>query len=168
LDQELFLATFLFGDAGVTVAGKRLWDQKLERMYAKNAGLRRRILTNFREVEVRSPSGLFIRKGMAVQLEDHRILKVIEQIVRGLYYFEFDEPLPNSTTFRSQFAQSSEAMAPMELIKHQLKLGARDWPGLFEYRFNRVSERPEASIWIMRFWGVNVFWAITNKKAETA
>ena len=161
-DEEFFLATFMFGPAGGTRVGKRLWDQKIRRALGKNLGLRRRIAGNLHPVEVHSPYGLFIRKGMGIQLENERHLRIIRMITRGLYYFEFGEPLDPSVDIQSHFAQLSSEMAPIRPVMDQLRMGSRQWPGVFEYRFNRVEEKPDASIWVLMLYGVNVFWAISN------
>lgn len=156
------MATFMLGPAGGTDEGKRLWDQKVRRALRKNLGLRKRIAQNLRPVEVHSPHGLFIRKGMGIRLENERHLRIIRMITRGLYYFEFDEPLNPEVEIQAHFAQLESEMAPIQPVSQDLRRGSRKWPGVFEYRFNRVDERPDASIWIMRFYGVNVFWAISN------
>jgi hypothetical protein len=162
-DEELFLATFMFTDAGVSDTGKSLWDEKLHRMYEKNLGLKRKIAQLLKEVDVKTPSGIFLGRRMAIQLDGLRSQRVINKILFGLYYFEFQEILPFTTKLNIRFAQY-ESDVPQELkdLAPSLLFGTRQWANIFEYRFNRVKERPQKSIWIIRFFGKAVFWAITE------
>jgi len=92
-DEELFLAAFMFGEAGVSLAGKKLWDEKLHRMYDKNRGLRRRIAKSMHSVDIFTPGGVFLGRGLGVRLEEERINRVVTKIIRGLYYHEYQEAL---------------------------------------------------------------------------
>jgi len=125
-DEEFFLATFMFGPAGGTDEGKRLWNQKIRRALQKNLGLRRRIAKNLHPVEIFSPHGLFIRKGMGIKLENKRHLRIIRMITRGLYYFEFDEPLSPDADIQSHFAQLQSEMAPLRPVSQNLRRGSRE------------------------------------------
>ena len=161
-DEELFLAAFMFGEAGVSLAGKKLWDEKLHRMYDKNRGLRRRIAKSMHSVDIFTPGGVFLGRGLGVRLEEERINRVVTKIIRGLYYHEYQEALSSSTEIMCHFAQQPSDLSPVEKIVDQLQFGSRGWPDVFEYRFNRVEEKPEASIWLVRFFKTNVFWALSN------
>ncbi len=50
--------------------------------------------------------------------------------------------------------------------KYELQFGSRDWPGVFEYRFKRTSRNNEDFIWLMRFYGCIIFWAIGYNENE--
>jgi hypothetical protein len=162
-DEELFLATFMFTDAGVSDVGKSLWDEKLHRMYEKNLGLRRKIAQSLKEVDVRTPSGIYLGKRMAIQYDDLRSQRVVKKIIFGLYYYEFQEYLLPTAKVNIRFAQY-ESDIPQELkdVASSLLFGTRQWAEIFEYRFNRVTEYFQKPIWIFRFFGKVVFWAITE------
>jgi hypothetical protein len=161
-DEEFFLATFMFSEAGISPAGVSLWDEKLYRMYGKNVGLRRRIASSLRHVDLINPRGLFVGRRLAIRQDEARFGRVVSKIVRGLYYFEYQEPLPASTELLCQFLQTPSEVSEVEGFASQLLFGSRQWPGIFEYRFNRVAEYPEGSIWLIRFWGKVVFWAVSG------
>ena len=63
-DEEFFLATFMFSHAGVSMAGKQLWAEKLNRMYQKNLGLRRKIADHLHHAEIFTSAGLFLGRKM--------------------------------------------------------------------------------------------------------
>lgn len=164
-DEEFFLATFMFSEAGVSPAGKRLWDEKLHRMYEKNLGLKKRIASSLHDIDLFTPSGLYIGRRLAVEQDEVRFARVVSKIVRGLYYHEYQEPIPASTEIICHLLQNSSEVSEVAKFASQLHFGARRWPGIFEYRFNRVAERPENSIWLMRFYEYAVFWAITGSES---
>ena len=163
-DEEHFLATFMFGPAGVTQVGKQLWGEKLHRMYEKNQGIRQRIGTSLQKIEFVTPHGLFVRHGLGVKLERGRLESVVSKIVRGLYFFEYGEALPSLVEIVTHFVQSPVDMTPVENVVSQLSFGTRQWPGIFEYRFNRVEEKHDTSIWLIRFYESHIFWSVTDSK----
>jgi len=165
-DEEFFLATYMFSDAGVSPTGKKLWDQKLHRTFAKNRGLRRRIASLLRPVRLTTPSGIFLGRRIAIKQDEPNLAKVVEKIVRGLYFFEYNERLDPAIKIVALFLRSEEdAVEPMK-FNNQLHYGSREWPNVFEYRFNRTIEKPEDSMWIIRFFGRIVYWAISSNENE--
>ena len=167
-DEELFLATFMFTDAGVSDTGKRLWAEKMHRMYTKNLGIRKKIVNSLKHVELITPSGIHLGKRMAIKYDEPRSERVVNKMVRGLYFFEFQKPILSSIEIGSRFAQhASDIPTAIEDIAPSLIFGTRQWPGIFEYRFNRVTEQPEKSIWILRFFGKVVFGALQGSKSPS-
>ncbi len=81
-DEDYFRATFMFSNAGISPAGKKLWDQKLNKMYKKNLGLRRKIAQDIKKVNLLTPSGLYIRRQSASFPNSVRIENVVCKIVK--------------------------------------------------------------------------------------
>ncbi len=88
-DEDYFRATFMFSNAGISPVGKKLWDQKLDKMYKKNLGLRRKIAQDFKVVNLVTQSGLYIRRQTASFPDSVRLENVVCKIVKGLYYHEY-------------------------------------------------------------------------------
>lgn len=160
-DEELFLATFMFTEIGITEAGKKLWDEKLHRMYEKNLGLRKRISKSLQQVELVTPGGIYLGRRFVIKHNDAHSERVINKIVRGLYYYEYKEPLPPSVKISSHFLKRPSEISEVEKFVPMLLFGSRKWPGIFEYRYNRIANQTEGSMWVMRFFGKVVFWAIS-------
>ncbi len=163
-DEDYFRATFMFSNAGISPAGKKLWDQKLNKMYKKNLGLRRKIAQDIKKVNLLTPSGLYIRRQSASFPNSVRIENVVCKIVKGLYYHEYNERIPSSINIMSHLIQTQEESNAA--TKYELQFGSRDWPGVFEYRFKRTSRNNEDFIWLMRFYGCIIFWAIGYNENE--
>jgi hypothetical protein len=160
-DEEFFLATFMFSYAGVSEAGKRLWTEKLNRMYDKNIGLRRKIADHLNQSSLYTPSGIYLGSGMTINTDEKRFGSVVNKILKGLYFFEYDQPFPNDTEISTIFLNQIEDYEPVKRVAPELKVGSRTWDGIFEYRFNRLPNDPSGSIWLFRFWGQTYFWSVT-------
>lgn len=102
-DEEFFLATFMFSNAGVSKTGKRLWSEKLHRMYYKNIGLKRKIAQNLNQSSLLTPSGIYLGKGITINTDEKRFELVVNKILKGLYYFEFNQPIPNNVAITTLF-----------------------------------------------------------------
>jgi hypothetical protein len=158
-DENYFLATLMFGPAGVTEVGKRLWE-KLERSYDKDRGLRKVIARGLRRTDVRTPAGVLIPKQMTIDVDHKRIERVTGKIVRGLYYCEFGEPLGADVEIESaMFALFVDAGTRFPIA---LEDGARSWPGIFQYARSRLLTQPDSSVWRFRMFDAHEFFAITG------
>lgn len=165
-DEEYFLATLMFGNAGVSPTGKKLWNEKLHRMYQKNKGLKKIIAKNLRAIELNTPQGIYLGKQMAITYDESRLSKVVQKIVRGLYFFEHDEIFAKENPIKTKFLRTQQDIDYLAEKCASLPYGKRQWSDIFEYRCGRVEEAKEMSIWILRFFGKNCFWALTDTKPD--
>jgi hypothetical protein len=161
-DEEFFLATFMFSEAGSTHAGKQLWAEKLDRTYQKNLGLRKTIARALSHKQIWTPTGLYLGRRMTIKIDHPRLERVVEKIVRGLYYREYGNPLPADTEVMTIFLNTEAKFHAAQQYFPELGAGIRMWPGIFEYSRNRLLESPEQSMWLMRFYSWAYFWAITG------
>jgi hypothetical protein len=160
-DEDYFLATVTFTEAGISTEGKKLWEQKLQRMYAKDQGIRRLMAKSFAPVELVTPAGLYLGNGLTIEPEWPRIKNVFVKIVKALYYYEYSEPLPN--TAKIHFVTLREKEMIEELNKN-VSLGKRGWKGTFEYKRNRVPDTPEGSLWLFLIYDTLLFGVGTYKQ----
>jgi hypothetical protein len=161
-DEDYFLATFMFSKAGVTHAGKLLWKQRLNRMFRKNLGLRRKIAKGLSYESLVTPTGIYLGRRMGLQFDEARFEPVVQKIVRGLYYFEYGEVLPPATEVMTLFLSTKARFQTAVGYAHQLDWGKRQWPGIFEYRCGRVPDAPQGSVWLIRCYSNVHFWAISG------
>lgn len=164
-EEEFFLATFMFSEAGSTPAGQQLWAEKLDRMYQKNLGLRKTIARVLSDKLVWTPTGLYLGRHMTIKIDHPRLERVAEKIVRGLYYHEYGTPLPSNAEIMTMFLHTNAKFHAAQPYFPELGVGTRMWPGIFEYSRNRLLGSPEKSMWLMRFYSWAYFWAITGDGA---
>ncbi len=120
-DEDYFRATFMFSNAGISPAGKKLWE-KLDKMDKKNLGLRRKIAQDIKHVNLVTPSGLFIRRQTASFPDSVRIENVVRKIVKGLYYHEYNERIPSSVGIIADLIKTQEESN--EVFKYDFKFGS--------------------------------------------
>ena len=161
-DEEFFLASLMFSDAGIGEAGRALWQQTVRSMLFRKRGVGKAIRTLLRPVELRSPAGLYLRNGYALEIDYARLESVVRKIVKGLYFHEFGEPLVAQAQVESNWLNTRSVASQARPYVERLPHGSRSWPGVFEYRCGRTDEAPDKSIWLMMFFGVGVFWSITG------
>lgn len=162
MDEDYFLATFMFSEAGITDAGKTLWRQRLHRMFHKNLGLRRKIAEGLSYRSMATPTGIHLGRRITLQYDERRFHPVIQKIVRGLYYFEYGESLPAETELMTLFLSTKARFETAVGYAHQLGWGKRQWPCIFEYRCARVPDAPRVSVWLMRCYSNTYFWAVSG------
>jgi hypothetical protein len=147
LDEEHFLATVMFGEAGISATGKNLWSEKLSRMHEKNRGLRKRIARAMSYADVFSKGGIYLGRRMTIDVDQARVARVVHKILRGLYFFEFGERVPANATIAVLWLQSKEHFAMAWKHRAELRPGRRGWQGVFEYACNRVAGASCGSSW---------------------
>lgn len=167
-DEEYFLATLMFSEAGVTAVGKKLWNERLRRMYEKNIGLRRKIAESMRHREMSSPAGIYLGRAMSVSYDPPRLEAIAMKIVRGLYFHECGMPLDATAEVLCLFLREPKHFKAVEQHNHMLKPGSKQWDGAFQYRCGFVPGNPTGSMWLLWFWRTHIFWAITSNAAIVA
>ena len=160
-DEELFLATLLFSDAGVTTIGRQLWKEKMSRAYSRPQGIAKIIARMLRQAHIRTPVGIYLGKRMALDIDYDRLYRVVSKIVRGLYYYEYKEALGKDVEITCQWLNTHSTQATAHKHIEILPFAQKSFPGVFSYRFSRVVEKPQRSEWAILFFNHTVFWAIT-------
>ena len=163
-DEEFFLATFMFSEAGITKAGNLLWSEKLRRMYEKNLGLKRKIADNLERSDIMTPAGIFLGRKMTIKTDEARFERVANKIVKGLYYFEYKETMPANTKLMTLFLRNQEHFDAAKKVVDELRPGSRKWPGIFEYKYNRMVKSISESIWLLLFWDYATFWSFSYQE----
>jgi hypothetical protein len=137
-DEEYFVALLHWSPAGETPEGERIWP-KLERAYTREReGLKRAFGFGgaFHEIIIAGPNGVEPR--LAVEIDHPRVERVLEKVVRGLYWVEYGEPIGvPDVAVRVAFFPNHNPLP--EDWGFDLNVGKGRWPGVFEYRFNRVA-----------------------------
>ncbi|TAK07952.1 MAG: hypothetical protein EPO39_05505 [Candidatus Manganitrophaceae bacterium] len=155
-DEELFRAWILFGSAGVTKHGKLLWDQKLHRGYKKNLGLKKVIARSLRQVDLVTQGGIYIGRRWEISPDAKRIENVLWKIVRGLFWVEYKERLPEDIPTEIIPIHSKRDPRISEAIP-RTRQSAAFWEGIFECRYIRSHMNTYESFWLMAFYRQNYF-----------
>ena len=134
------------------------------------AGYRKAILEKTRPVEVRSPQGIFVGTKLGYEVRFDRLFRVLERIVKGLFFHEAGYPL--SLDYRP-LIHSRDTIADLSLdFQGEMQrniispLWNRDSKEIgtdtFQYRFQLFDEDPHLSAWGLTFFGSIEFLASTG------
>ena len=149
-DEDLFMGWVLFSEAGTKKEGKKIWEQKLNRTFEKDYGLKKQIAKSFKIAEIFSPSGLYLGRRLISQIDPIRIENVIRKIVRGLFWFEYKEKI--SLKSKIEIIGIPKNSNNIDTLIRNSICGSRFWEKIFEYRYLRKSKDTFESIWIMSFY----------------
>jgi len=148
-DEDYFLATLMFSEAGVTPAGKKVWNDRLRRSYEKNVGLRRQIAGSLQHREMVTPGGIYLGRGMTIKYDEARLERVVTKIVRGLYFREQGTALDPDVEVMCLFVRERAHFEAIDQHNHVLKDANPRWKGIFQYRCGFVPNAPIGSMWLL-------------------
>jgi hypothetical protein len=120
-------------------------------------GMRTALLNGLREVDVRSPAGLYLGRAGSYDVDVDRLDRVVRRTMLGLFYREIGRPLPRHYNARafllSQISPSGRAQIAAIVNTVQ---GARapSFVGrrVLSYWWQRATDEPHASAWLLVFY----------------
>jgi hypothetical protein len=117
----------------------------------KNSAQRKLLHKVFREWEKR-PSGLHLPPGKVVKrIEGKRIHRVAWKIVRGLFFYNEERVLPESTPSSIEYVPpDTRPPDTFFVLNEQLNLG--QYSGVFDYRYKQFPDVENMYYWAMLFW----------------
>jgi hypothetical protein len=121
----------------------------------RSQGLGRSLARTLRLVNLRSPAGLHVGTAGAYTVDVERLERVLVRVVRGLAYHEFGQALPQRTLIRAGVASESHP----DVVRSAIDLTAGSSiktvvPAVFAYKWNRVGDDHQTSVWIFEFFDV--------------
>jgi hypothetical protein len=135
----------------------------------KSAGFLRAVQQDIHKVDLVASSGLFVRRGHALNVDYERLLNVVERTTKGLYYHLRGKRLPDnygvrvydvSMIERQEFERLYDRLAPVLRDSRPISLGKR----VFDCWHYFASEDPNVSVWLLVFYGKVEFLAFTGPK----
>jgi len=171
-DDEYFrIKLCLRDDAGNHPSARDNWEPLFRSLNRKEAeGLRKSFLSDIRNVQTRTPAGLYTGNRLGYDVDMSRIRKVVERIVRGFYFAEVCVPLgPNNGV--KIVLNEDLLVEPKDFIEELKKtilepLASKDakviGDNIFIYRYHIAEENPAVSVWGMSFYGSVPFLCFTG------
>lgn len=164
LDED-YLLVLLLGEGTVRNKSANL---VLDQLAAKHAsgerprtGLALTLLSKVRGVDIRSPAGIYLGTASANPLDTARANRVLQKIVRGLYFHRFGTLLSVDARLYVEFKpEDSMWNSPPILSARQQPETALD--DVFSYRVVVVPENPVCTAWVMTFYGTTIAIALTG------
>jgi hypothetical protein len=137
-----------------------MWGDTIIRGIKRNRKLHKAILTSAKEVELRTPGGLYLGKRHAVPWDRESHDETIKRITRGLYFHHYGAALSPDTNVKAYwFRPNDRSMAPVIRGLNNRSIGG----GQFRYAYGRAEELPEASVWFFLFHGAHLAGGFTGE-----
>jgi hypothetical protein len=143
----------------VTVSAKAVGSEaakaREQRFSMPASDRRRRMATNVLKaktpIEVTTPAGLYLGQATGYNVDLARVNRVLERIVRGLYFVERNVRVPEGAMVSASAEPPPDAYHP-ESIQALLQRGGRSVAnGAFRYWFSAVDDHPASALVLMRF-----------------
>lgn len=111
-------------------------------------GLVHKVLQEFEH----QPGGLILPTGLvAKRFEGKRLHRVAWKIIRGLYFHNFNEVLPEGIPNRLQIVSPDQPPPPEFLALSDAPVRGQ-YPGVFDYKFAKFPEVHNLNYWAMLLW----------------
>ena len=132
-------------------------------------GMRNALLKNIVLAELVTPGGIFIKNQLAIQTDMNRLRRVVLRTMKGLFYCHKKHRLPDGydafvcdeDSFRKWPANQTNELTE-KIIKPMLAQPGRTiGNGVFTYRFGVNTNDPNATCWILVFYGRAGFLGLT-------
>ena len=137
---------------------------------AESPGLRNSFLSDIHTVQLKTQAGLYLGERLAFDVDLHRIHRVVERTVRGIFYYEtghrlcsgYDVNVHSDDTLREQSAEILDELHRNTLIPLSKIPPKIIGNGVFMYRFHITQEDPFVSVWALTFYERVSFLALTG------
>jgi hypothetical protein len=171
-DDEYFRLKILMRNGiSSNLAARVVWNTVLRSLSKSEAiGFRRKTLSDFRVINIKTPSGLYVDRKLGYNVNMNRIRSVVQRIVRGLYFVESENPLGLNNEVRVYMDEDIKQQ-PSDVIKKLQQTILQPLAALspriignnvFLYRYKIMKENPLLSVWGMSFYEHIPFLAITT------
>jgi hypothetical protein len=124
------------------------------------------LLTSIKEVEIETEAGLYLGKHPVLKLEQERIARVAQRIIRGLFFHEKAYPVPEGYEVLASIQQFGIDPIVEELQGVQFSEPRIVQNGVFCYRFAETESDPNSSVWMALFYGTLAFVGFTRQSPE--
>ena len=130
-------------------------------------GMLEGFLKNVRPIELATPGGLFIKRSLGLQTDMVRLRRVVQRVLKGLFYHVKGYRLPDRyealvLTDESIEKWPKELVGPV-LANRSITLGN----GVFSYRAAFHKDNPDVSGWIFVFYERASFLGMTLRAGES-
>lgn len=131
----------------------------------ESSGLRKAILTGLKPVDLVTPSGIFLGQSGMYKVEVGRVLKTVNRIIKGIFYYEYGQVLPNDYNIQSFMLELIKFDDEVLNFIAMAKKGNTQTIGenVFTYWIRKTAENPNCTISLLVFYNKVSFFSFTLK-----
>jgi hypothetical protein len=163
LDEQYFRFVVLLGGNYLDPDARLLWDKKMRPYLRRSPRFAQRLFESLQPVEVKAEDGVVLGTAHAHQVDQPRVNRVLEKIVRGLYYSEHKGPLGAAAVKARLYHLATEVPEEVKAIITQVP--ARSVGPHIRYRYAYAKEEPRWSFTLMRFYKSGLY-LVETKPSE--
>lgn len=130
----------------------------------QKVGFAKNILSSLIDIDVETQASVYLGKEPAFNYERTRISKVIERIIRALFFLEYEKPVPQEYKVDGGIDQFSEISNDF-VKKVNFKPPKFAWNNQFAYRFTSLPEDVDSSVWLFTLYERVSFIGWTRKNS---
>ena len=153
-DEEYFLVAMLAEGTIRSVTANRVLDRLSDDHRTgrrKRTGLALALLERIRPVEVESPGGIYLGSAQAVELDVPRVNRVLEKLVRGLFFHRVGKPLPPEARVSVEIKPSLERLR-LPITAMAMSQAPSFLGDVFMYRVFILPGTTDSSSWVLGFY----------------
>lgn len=121
-----------------------------------------RILKSMAEVDLKTSSGIFLKRVNVMKMKSDRIENVIKKIVKGLYFNRYKKSIPEEYSLSVYFQPEDIGIELLNKAKEQGALNAGRFGNIFSYMGFNTKEDEFVSIWWLSFYQTHGFVVIID------
>ena len=137
-------------------------------------GFKQSFLSEIRSMRLRTPAGIHLGRRLAFEVDLHRIFRVVEKSVRGLFFHEtgyslhpsYEVDVHSNETLKEYPAELLEEWTQTILIPLGQQPPKVIGNGVFAYRYHVTEEDPFFSVWSLTFYEQVSFLCLTGPMRE--
>jgi hypothetical protein len=164
-DDDLF-GNLIIAEGYRTIQGAKSWDEIVVSSFTKNPGARKRLIKRFHPVLIKGQiQNAYILRD-ALTMEVSLCESVVTRIIKGLYYYKFNEPLPQDISISiSKLNYPEKSINSWNAIFSQNNIRPK-WihvaPNIFSYFYGTAKEDKTRGICLIVFYNTVVFQSLVG------
>ncbi|OGH15254.1 MAG: hypothetical protein A2860_02380 [Candidatus Levybacteria bacterium RIFCSPHIGHO2_01_FULL_37_33] len=111
-----------------------------------------KILNSMAKIDIKSPSGIFLRKVTAMKMKSDRVENALKKIVKGLHFHRYKKSIPDNYTLKVYFQPTDIGLNLLDEAKKKGALNAGRFGNTFCYMGFNVREDEFVGIWWLSFY----------------
>lgn len=126
------------------------------------------LMNSTRKVNLVSSGGVWLKEGLSYSADLTRLCATARRIIRGLYFHRFQRRFPDDhqvSAWEDSGMEGIDSETGEKVANICRKLIAREGQsrgdGVFDYWMEVASDNPDATVWLLRFYGSLPFLGVT-------
>lgn len=143
----------------------RVIHEKVIKAFKRRPAYHRRIMSEIVDVDIVTENKLYLRTVKAFRYDERRVRRIVNKIVRGLYYYEQNgvRIFPTDYHVRKFYLNPPLKKSTTEIMQNSPGRLIAD--GNFWYKYSSAKEDSALMLWFLMFFGNTLILALTDSRS---